>query len=407
MPVDIPAETKSPVRSAGAVLPFLLLLILGGTGYGVSRSLLDTNRGNLSPVVTEATEPPCTDPCADTEPAVRRVPVPEEVRGLYWTAHTAGTERAAELLAYMEETGLNAVVIDLKMDDGAIAFMPRDEALRPYALPVPVIGDLEAVLGSLADRGIYRIARLAVMRDGVFAEAHPDITLHTRTGSLWRDKIGSKWMDPASPEVRDYAIALAREAYERGFDEIQFDYVRFPSDGEVGAIVYPESGMTTSTMWEIMTTFFSAVGAAGDEAGFPVSFDFFGMPFMSMSDFNIGQRLGDVYRHADYISPMTYPSHYPPNFQGLANPALHPFDVIKTSLDSGATILSNIYGVPEEEARKKFRPWIQDFDIGAVYTADMIEEEIRAVRAAGSSGFLIWNARNVYEKADYVSSTRK
>ena len=138
------------------------------------------------------------------------------------------------------------------------------------------------------------------------------------------------------------------------------------------------------------------------EAGIPISYDLFGMPFLSISDFNIGQRLPDAFPHADFISPMAYPSHYPANFHGMENPALHPYEVVKQTLDSGADIMELLYGIPESESRPKFRPWLQDFDIGAVYTAERIEAQIQATRAASSSGWMLWNARNVYEPANYL-----
>lgn len=385
--------------------PIAIILTLGGAGFGVFHSLNVDNDGHgFQTPLTQETE--TQYPIPESNPApILHIPLPAEVRGMYWTAVTAGGARGDELLSYMKDTGLNSVVIDLKMDDGAIAFVPKDETLNAYALDEPVIRDLESVLKKLADYDIYRIARLAVMRDGVFAEAHRDIALQTKNGNLWQDKIGSKWMDPAATSVRDYAITLAKEAYERGFDEVQFDYIRFPSDGSIGSIVYPVWGPTTSTMIDVMQDFFGTIGDAMDEAGIPISFDLFGMPFLSISDFNIGQRLPDAYPYADFLSPMVYPSHYPANFHGMENPALYPYEVIKQTLDSGAEIMENIYGVPQDESRKKFRPWIQDFDIGAVYTAERIEAQIEATRAASSSGFLIWNARNVYERADYVSST--
>ncbi|MBD3251311.1 hypothetical protein GF380_02445, partial [Candidatus Uhrbacteria bacterium] len=155
-----------------------------------------------------------------------RVPLPDEVRGIYWTAVTAGTSRGDELLAYMKETGINAVVIDLKLDNGEIAFEPINETLKPFAQETPAIKDLEALMEKLAEAGIYRIARLAVMRDDTHATIHPENALKWKDGGLWQDKIGSYWMDPAGPFVAEYAVTLAKEAYQRGFDEIQYDYIR-------------------------------------------------------------------------------------------------------------------------------------------------------------------------------------
>jgi hypothetical protein len=344
---------------------------------------------------------------ADAAPSVdvperTHVPLPGEVRALYWTAQTAGTARADELLEYMTETGINAVVIDLKMDDGEIAFEPRDEVLKPFAQDAPTIEDLDALLERIADKHVYRIARIAVMRDDTLATLRPDLALRTPNGTMWHDKIGSVWVDPAAPFVAEYALALAQEAYDRGFDEIQYDYIRFASDGNLSAIRYPSFDQTTSTKADAMNGFYAKIGDPLRAQDIPVSFDLFGMTFISIYDMDIGQTLPGAYPHADFFSPMTYPSHYPNHFRGYDHPALYPYDIVKLTLDEGAAIMQTQFGIAEEETRPRFRPWIQDFDIGAVYTPEMIEDQIRAARDAGASGFLIWNARNVYEPAEYL-----
>lgn len=322
----------------------------------------------------------------------KHVELPEEVRGIYWTAYTTGGQRGKDLLLYMQETGLNSVVIDLKMDDGALAFTPNDESLLQYTQSYPAISDLDEVLEKLHEANVYRIARIAVMRDAVFARVNPEVALRWGGGSFWQDAIGSLWVDPAAPKVADYAIQLAREAYDRGFDEVQFDYVRFPSDGKISSIKYPVfDGVQDKT--EVMQTFFRRLNVLREE-GIPVSYDLFGMTFWSEDDFNIGQRLVDTYPYADFISPMVYPSHYPNGFEGFSNPALNPYEIVKRSLDKGGEMMG-------DEARSHFRPWLQDFDIGAVYTSDLIEAQIKASRDAGASGWIFWNARNVYERADY------
>jgi len=361
-------------------LPAFLILVVFAIGSGW---LVLRPTSAPTPIVPQVEQEPVETP----EPPSIHVPLPEEVRGIYWTAQTARTDRADELLSYMQESGLNAVVIDLKMDDGSLAF---------------VEGAFDDVLARLKDVGIYRIARIAVMRDSAYAVEHPDRAMHTRGGGLWRDNTGAAWLDPASPEVAQYAIDLGREAYAAGFDEIQYDYVRFASDGALSAIVYSVFDPATQTKEGVMQTFFKTVGGTMQAEGIPVSFDVFGMTYESSDDFNIGQRLADVFPHADFISPMVYPSHYADGFQGFANPAEHPYAVVTHSLESGLSILQATFGLPEEDLRPRTRPWLQDFDIGAVYTAALIEAQIQAARDAGASGWLLWNARNVYEPANYL-----
>ena len=168
---------------------------------------------------------------------------------------------------------------------------------------------------------------------------------------------------------------------------------------------------------DVMKHFFAAVGEPLKKEKIPVSFDLFGLVCMSTDGLGIGQRLSDVMPYTDFVSPMVYPSHYANGFQGFANPALYPYQVVKISLDHAATLFNPLPVAKKDpegkitmtafdktadtSIRKQFRPWIQDFDIGAVYTADKIEAQIKAARDAGASGFLIWNARNVYEPANY------
>jgi hypothetical protein len=329
------------------------------------------------------------------------VPLPDEVRGIYWTANTAGSElRRQELTAYIKNNELNTVVIDLKTDNGALAYEPFNTNLEQYTTENPLIYNLPEILEELGHDGIYRIARVAVMRDDMFALKNPHLALKTADGSLWRDSIGSNWLDPTAPEVVQYAIAVGHEARKLGFDEVQYDYVRFPSDGRLGSIVYPVYDERDSKILK-MEEFFKTLSGGVKGRGIKISFDLFGMTFVNNDDFGIGQRLLEAYPYADFISPMVYPSHYASGFRGHANPALHPYDVVHGSLESGATVLKDELGILPNQSRLKFRPWLQDFDLGAVYTSKMIEDQIDAARDAGASGWLLWNARNVYEPADY------
>lgn len=336
------------------------------------------------------------------KPEIEHVALPDEVRGIYLTAWTAGSKRVDGLVAYASSSRLNSVVIDLKLDGGELAFAPNDPDLEGYAGRELAIGDLDALLTRLRDEGIYRIARIAVMRDGAFGKLHPEVALRDERGGVWRDKTGVAWLDPAAPRVADYALLLAREAYSRGFDEIQFDYVRFASDGRLSAIRYPvHDGKRTKA--EVMRAFFERVGGTLQKEHIPVSFDLFGLTFCASDDLNIGQRLADAYPFADFVSPMAYPSHYARGFEGFANPALFPYEVVKLTLDKGVGTLGIANTSTEAvAARQKFRPWIQDFDLGAEYDAAKVKAQIKAARDAGASGWLIWNASNVYTQLDYL-----
>lgn len=325
-------------------------------------------------------------PDSPEDSASPHTPLPDEVRGLYWTAVTATTSRADALLEYMLTSGLNTIVIDVKMDNGQLV----------------EVGEFKETLDKLYDAGIYRIARIAVMRDSAFAQAHPNLALGSGPDNgFWRDNTGAAWVDPAASEIADYAVLLGHQFYEAGFDEIQYDYVRFASDGALSSIVYPVYDASESKA-QVMRRFFERVGGAMQAEGIPVSFDVFGMTFWSHHDYNIGQRLVDVLPYADWVSPMVYPSHYVDGFKGYANPALAPYEIVKMTLDEGLRLMHGVYAGSDEELAARFRPWLQDFDIGAVYTSDLIEAQIQAARDAGASGWMLWNARNVYEPAQYL-----
>lgn len=361
------------------IVPMTLAVIAGSFGsFGIYKQVQSLNR-TVAATVATSTIIVLPEPA----PQINRIATPDEVRGIYWTAETVRTKRADELLAYMLKSGLNAVVIDLKMDNGEIS--------------LPSTSTLE----KLAANQIYRIARIPVMRDSAYGKTHPEDTIKNKNGTVWHDKTGSIWLDPSKTAVSDAAIALARKAYAAGFDEIQFDYVRFASDGSLSTIAKTESEKTR-TKQQIMKDFFDRVGSALKADSIPISFDVFGVTFLSNNEVGIGQHLEDAYPNADFVSPMAYPSHYWPGYLGFKNPAVHPYEVVKDTLDKGAELLQTDHFVSATSSRPHFRPWIQDFDLGATYTSSMIEAQIKAARDAGASGFLIWNARNVYEPTDYL-----
>ncbi len=368
---------------------FLLLSATGFSGRELVRQFTTIQQTATKKTVSAQPQETATSTPLSTETiqsVTAHVALPQEVRGIYWTAATVRIKRAEELRTYIKTTGLNTVVIDLKMDNGQIAIPPQE------------------IINNLGKDNMYRIARIAVMRDSVYAYAHPTQAIKSASGKIWVDKTGIAWLNPSHPEIAEAAISLGRQAYAMGFDEIQYDYVRFATDGAIAAIAKSDNPKTKS---EIMRAFFEKVGGTLKAEHIPVSFDVFGMTFITAADVGTGQRLEDVYPNADFISPMVYPSHYWPGFQGYNNPALYPYEVVKYSLDKGAEILETDQAISATSSRPHFRPWLQDFDIGAVYTAARIEAQIKASRDAGASGWILWNARNVYEPANYAPLTEK
>jgi hypothetical protein len=290
-----------------------------------------------------------------------------------------------------------------------------------------------ALLKRLHDNGIYVIARVSVFQDPILAHARPELALrHASSGEIWEDRKGLAWMDPASREVWDYNVAIARDAYDRGFDEINFDYIRFASDGDLDAIQYPIWDEVTYKS-TVISAFFKYLREELPEA--IISADLFGLTTVNRGDLGIGQVIESAYRYFDYVCPMVYPSHYASGFLGFANPAEHPYDVVRYSMDaalwkfermqeetvpreiktvtgSGEATSTVVYEPRYEHISAKLRPWLQDFDLGATYDADKVRMQIQAVDDAlanGSTtdryaGWLLWDPSNVYTETALQSS---
>ncbi len=208
------------------------------------------------------------------------------------------------------------------------------------------------------------------------------------SGSVWKDNNGLSWVDPSKQAVWDYNIQIAREAIHLGFDEINFDYVRFPSDGDMKAVALNFSNEQKN---EVMGNFFSYLGNKLKSEPAWISVDMFGFVMERHNGMSIGQRLEDVVDSVDYVCPMMYPSHYPSGHLGLGNPAEHPGLVVETGMEKGMP-----YFV---DKRAQARPWIQAFNLGATYDAEKIRAQIDAVEKYSDGGWLLWNAANRYSEA--------
>ncbi len=340
------------------------------------------------------------------EGVLRQVIIPDFVKGIYVSASTAGNAKQFDdLTNLVERTELNSMVIDIKDHHGNLAFIPESESLKAYIGQQTPLGDLKDFTAPLREKGIYLIARQFVFQDPALAEAHPEWAVSRSWGGLWRDHRGIPWLDPASKDVWKYNVAVAREAFVGGFDEVQFDYIRFPSDGNLSFAVYPVwDGVKPKH--EVMEDFFTFLDKElRVKMGMPISVDLFGLTMWQHDyDLNIGQRLTEAMRHFDFVSPMVYPSHYPAGFIGCANPSVCPHEVVYQNMLKGQEIYGRFdVGTEAERVDREdlatFRPWLQDFHLGATYTSSMVRTQMTAVKEGGGTGWLLWNARNVYTPA--------
>ncbi|HAT03667.1 MAG TPA: sugar fermentation stimulation protein [Candidatus Magasanikbacteria bacterium] len=322
-------------------------------------------------------------------------PQKREVKGLYLTAYSAGrAEKIDSIIDLLESTELNAVVIDIKDYSGLVLYDSGVPLVNELGLEDNRIGDVRALVDKLHEHDIYVIARQTVFQDPILAEKRPTWALKNKNGGLWRDNKGLAWVNPAMQDVWDYNVSIAKEAIHFGFDEINFDYVRFPSDGNMSLVAYTNEG---KEKYEIMHDFYHYLSEELLDEPAWISLDMFGFVMERHDGMNIGQRLEDAVDETDYICPMMYPSHYPVGHLGLGNPAAYPALVIENGMNKGMEYVAS-------STRTEIRPWIQAFNMGAVYDGSMIRAQIDAVEKYTDGGWLLWNASNRYTSAGLETS---
>ncbi len=330
-------------------------------------------------------------------PPIAHVKPPEHMKAIYMTSWVAGTKDwRNELLEFVKKTEVNALVIDIKDYTGTVSFDTEDSEIKAMGAESIRIRDLRDFIKTLHQNNIYVIGRIAVFQDPLFTKAHPAESVQTKTGAVWKDRKGLSFVDPSSAMFREYIVKISKISERAGFDELNFDYIRFPSDGDMKNIAFPLSG--TSPKPDVLEQFFKNLHSDLKDIGIPTSADLFGMTMTNKDDLNIGQVLERAAPYFDYIDPMVYPSHYPPTYQGFANPAEHPYDIIYSSMKSGIERLRAAGISPQ-----KIRPWLQDFDMGADYDAKKVRAQIQATYDAGLTSWLMWDPSNKYTRDAYLS----
>lgn len=377
-------------------------------------------------------------PPADTRPVVAHVPLPSQVKAIYMTACVAGTVPFRnELIQLIAETEINSVVIDIKDYSGTISFSPEHPAWQP-AWEAARCGarDMRELIAALHQQGIFVIGRMTVFQDPFHAERHPELAVKKSDGvTTWRDGKGLAFIDVAAKPYWDHIITLSIDAYNLGFDEINYDYVRYPSDGNMSDIAFvlsqqTEYGSDKQANLEAFFKYlneklddeklFSAVNHTntGRASSTPyTSADLFGMTTTNFDDLSIGQVQERAVPYFDAVAPMVYPSHYPNSFLGLGNPNNYPYKVVHYAMQAGVNRLlasttpmrgfvhtrigsstPAVYAKPVYSP-DKLRTWIQDFDYGGDYDAADVRAQIQASYDAGVMSWMIWAPSNRYTKA--------
>ncbi len=329
---------------------------------------------------------------ADAEATIKLRP--HTVKAAYLTYYGIGDKGIRErVLELVGRTELNAVVIDVKGDRGLIPYRTEvPAALKAGAQGPVIIKDFEAQIASFKAQGIYTIARIVVFKDNVLANARKDLAIiDTRTRKPWIDNEKLAWVDPFREEVWDYVIAIAKEAASKGFDEIQLDYVRFPTDGKLSAARYSKPNNATTRLPTIAAFMAKARRELGPTGVF-LAADLFGYTAFNTNDTDIGQRIEELAPHLDYICPMVYPSGYHLGIPGYRNPVNHSYEVVRESV--------RLIRQRSQQTSVQVRPWLQDFKDYAfdkrIFGVREIRDQMRGADEAGAVGWMLWNPKNDY-----------
>ena len=330
----------------------------------------------------------------------------EKVKGIYVTGPMAGSSGMDSLITLVDETELNAMVIDVKNDDGNITWKPESGSAAEIGACINYISDMQGLMVKLKEHHIYTIARIVCSTDPYLAAARPELALKKTDGTLVTDANGLAFVNPYREETWDYLVETALTASEMGFDEIQFDYVRFPIGADADAADYGVD-LQTETKEEAITGFLSYAAEKLGEKGIVFGADVFGTIIGSETD---AERVGQNYKAiggiVDVLSPMVYPSHYANGVFGLEVPDAEPYETVLRALQGSDLELQAV----GEEKRAVVRPWLQSFTASWVpghisYEGEEIRQQIQAVYDAGYEEWILWNASNRYS-ADGLEEVR-
>jgi len=356
----------------------------------------------------------------EAPPAVTHVKTPDAVRGIYMSQCVVGTESFRNsLIKFIEDTKLNAVVIDIKDFSGGIAFPTDDPTLAPFVSKDCGARDMKKFVESLHARDIYVIGRITVFQDPMYAKAHPELAVQKVGGGVWKNYGGLAFIDVGAKPFWDYIVQLSKVSYEEfGFDELNYDYIRYPSDGPMKQVVYAlDAGMSKE---EELEEFYRYLHSKVKPMGIVMSADLFGYVTVHTDDLGIGQVLERALPYFDYVAPMVYPSHYNSGFVGLKDVNSDPYKIVYASMAQSvarviatSTVNPSFDSIaiastsPQRYEKKSYpasvmRPWLQSFDYPVAYTPAMVAAQIKANKDAGLDSYMFWDAANKYRSLRQV-----
>lgn len=361
--------------------------------FGTEEYAIDTNPHSTSTIQQASSSLEHATTTATTTKVVTHIQTPEHVKSIYMSSWVAGTPSIRnKLVKLVEDTELNAIVIDVKDNTGIISWEGR-------------IRDMDEFIEELHSKDIYVIARIAAFQDPLYVKRYPDEAVHSKkTGGIWKDHKGIPWVDTGSEKMWKYIEEISKESYRRGFDEINLDYIRFPTDGALSDMTFPISGKhgLIVNKPKVVGDFFRYITDSLRKDGIPVSGDLFGIVMVTKVDIAVlGQDMHTALETFDYVAPMIYPSHFYAGTAGYQKPALHPGEIIDYSMRLGIAIADEVASstqVATSTVRAKYRPWYQDFDMGGTYTAEMVRAQIDAGEKLGINSWMLWDPANTYTR---------
>lgn len=361
------------VVAVAAAVVALGMSFLGGGDQRTAANSSPSGAGQAEPAATGAPEP-------EPEP----VPLPAEIRGVHVTMALASLDGKLDDYLDLADEGLNTLQLDVKDENGEVAFRRPAVPLARAVNAARTYYDPRRAARRAEARGIYLIGRVVVFEDPVLSQARPGMAIRRRDGGVWTNSAGLGWTNQYDRRVWKYNVDIAVAAVRAGFDEIMFDYVRFPTDGDLASAVF--AGRRKEHRTKTITRFLAYARSRLEPLGARVSAAVFGLS--ATREMGIGQRPRRLASQLDLIYPMVYPSHYGPGEYGLDDPNAVP----------GITVARSL-----RDFRRQLRghdtllvPWLQDFSLGREYGLEDVKAQILAARDADSKGFLLWNPSGVY-----------
>ena len=314
-------------------------------------------------------------------------PLPAEIRGVHVTMALAGIRGKLDEYIRMKADGLNTIELDVKDENGELGFVPANLPLARQVGAAKRYYDPVRAAAKVHDAGLYLVGRVVTFEDPLLSAGAPGLAIRRADGSRWVNNGGLGWTNPYDTRVWRYNLAIAEAAARAGFDEIQFDYVRFPSDGDITQIRYP--GKHAQPMGWTIPMFVRYAAKRLHPLGVRVSVDVFGLA--ATRNLGIAQFPRRIAPYVDAIYPMVYPSHYGSGEYNIVEPDAHP----------GTTVAYSLRDFRDKLRGKRTRviPWLQDFSLGRQYSLADVQDEIQAARLEHSKGFMLWNAAGVYTVA--------